>query len=153
MKGFRKWVLLCSLLIVTCSLAFAQTAQRIAWLLEQEHVSYAHSALLVFEAADLIDPAAGLSPEQAFAFALENELLPRGAQANQAVTMRGLSFMIMRAFDLKGGFFYTMTKSQHHAYRELLHRGIIQGRADPFMLVPGDKLLFVVSRTLFLENR
>ena len=144
----RKTLLLCSLMLAACSLAFAQTADRLQWLLEQDRVSYAQAALFVLEAADIIDPAGQASAEYAFELARENNILPRGADANQAVNLRGLSFMIMRTFDLRGGFFYGLTGSRHHAYRELVYLGIIQGRADPLMLVDGDALLFVVSRAL-----
>ena len=148
----RKRYLLCSLLLISCSLAFSQTAERLAWLLEQERVGYDQAALFVLEASDNIDPAAGMSPEDAFNFARENELLPRGVEANHVVTMRGLALMMMRAFDLSGGVFYTISGSQHHAYRELTHRGIIQGRSDPLMPVTGDALLFIVGRTLHLTE-
>jgi len=60
--------------------------------------------------------------------------------------------MVMQAFGMKGGLFYTITKSQHHAYRELTQRGIIQGRADPLMPVDGGLLLFTINRTLQLTE-
>ena len=143
----KKLLLLLSLLLFTCSL-FAQTAARLEWLLEQSHINHAQAALFVLEAADHINPAQGLSPEAAFSFAQEQGFLPGNVDANDAVIMKDLSLLVMRSFDIKGGFFYTISKSRHHAYRELVHRGIIQGRADPLMHVTGDLLMFVVSRTL-----
>ena len=147
----KKLLLLFSLLLFTCSL-FAQTAERLEWLLEQDRVNYAQAALLVLEAADHINPAEGLSEEAAFRFAQEHGFLPRNVAANHLADLKGLSFIVMRSFDIKGGVFYTITKSQHHAYRELVHRGIIQGRADPLMYVTGDLLMFVVNRALHLTE-
>jgi hypothetical protein len=49
---------------------------------------------------------------------------------------------------MKGGAFYTLAKTPHYAYRELLLQNIIQGRADPDMAVSGDLLLFVINRAL-----
>jgi hypothetical protein len=54
----------------------------------------------------------------------------------------------MGAFGIKGGVMYSVTKSPHYAYRELVYQGIIQGRADPGLAVSGDLLLFMVSKVL-----
>ena len=150
-----KKLLLCSLLIAHCSLLFAQTADRIEWLLQQSLVSYEQAALLVLEAAGWHERYGReiiASPEAAFDFARQQNMLPRNAAANHAATYKGLSFLIMQAFDMRGGFFYTLTRSQHHAYRELVRLGIIQGRADPLKLITGDNLLFTVSRAIFLTT-
>ena len=141
----NRHLLLCSLLIATCSL-FAQTAERIESLLEQNRVGYAQAALFVLEAAELIDP------DRAFSFAQNKNLLPKDVQGNYAVNLKGLSYMVMQTFGIKGGLFYTITRSQHHAYRELVQRGIIQGRADPLMYIDGDLLLFTINRTLQLTE-
>ena len=140
-----------ALLFFTFSL-FPQTAERLEWLLEQERVSYAQAALFVLEAAEHIAPSEQLSPDDAFSYAQENNLLPANVQENYAVNLKGLSFLVMQAFDIKGGVFYSITKSQHHAYRELVHRSIIQGRADPLMYINGDQLLFTINRALQLTG-
>jgi len=147
----KKRFLLFSLLLLAFSL-YPQTAERLEALLEQGRVSYAQAALFVLEAAEHINPADQMGEEEAFSCALEKSMLPKNVQTNQAVNLKGLSFMVMQAFGIKGGFFYSITKSQHHAYRELVHRGIIQGRADPLMYVSGDQLLFTVNRTLQLTE-
>ena len=137
---------LCLLLFTSCSLIFSQTAERIEWLLEQNRVSYAEAARLVLEAADQIDAAA--TSEQAFSFATETNWLPRNVAANYAATLEGVSLLIMRAFGLKGGALYTIFKSPHYAYRELVYKNMIEGRIGPAMYVSGDLLLFVISRVL-----
>ena len=132
--------------------AHPQSAERIEALLASDKVNYRDAALLVLEAAEHFDPARGTSAEEAFRFAVERNWLPRGAAADDAARLDGLSFLVMRAFDLKGGIFYTLTKSPHHAYRELTYRNVIQGRADPFMPVSGDLLLFTVNRVLAING-
>jgi hypothetical protein len=125
--------------------AHAQSADWIESLLASDSVTYADAALLVLEAADVT---AASTAAAAFGYAAERGWLPRGAAASDAARLDGLSLLVMGAFDFKGGLFYTLTKSPHHAYRELAYRNIIQGRADPQMLVPGDLLLFTVNRVL-----
>ena len=144
--------LLFLLLITACSFIFPQSAERLERLLEQDRVSYQDAALLVLEASNRLDPLRGTSPLEAFNFAQAQGFLPGNAEAEGALNLKELSFLVMQAFDIRGGFFYTLTKSRHHAYRELVSRSIIQGRADPLMHVSGDMLLFVVSRTLTVHN-
>ncbi|MDR1802472.1 MAG: hypothetical protein LBQ94_02595 [Treponema sp.] len=127
----------------------AQSADWIESLLASDRVTYADAALLVLEAADAL---AAPNPAAAFGYAAERGWLPKGAAADDAARLDGLSLLVMRAFDFKGGLFYTLTKSPHHAYRELTYRNIIQGRADPMMPVSGDLLLFTVNRILTLNG-
>ena len=145
--------LIFSLILTTAALTVhPQSADRIEALLASGAVTYADAALLVLEAAERIDPAAGTSADDAFRFAAERGWLPRDAGADYAARLDGLSLLVMRAFDFKGGLFYTLTKSPHHAYRELGYRGVIQGRADPMMSVSGDLLLFTVNRVLAINE-
>jgi hypothetical protein len=58
----------------------------------------------------------------------------------------------MSAFGIKGGIMYSSLKNPRYAYRELVHQGIIQGRADPEMVVSGDLLLFMIGRALDLTE-
>jgi hypothetical protein len=143
-----------ALLIVSCFLFFgsslhAQTADRIERLLEQKLVSYQEAALLVLEASGHLEPASQTSPQDAFAFAREQGWLPANVEANYDVNLKGLSLLIMRAFDIKGGVFYSLFKNPHYAYRTLVYYNIIQGRADPLMPITGEYLLFTVNRAMY----
>jgi len=146
-----KRLLLCFLAVMPCFL-YAQTAERIERLLEQERVSYRDAALLVLEAADHIDSARQAGADEAFAFAMERGWLPKGAEANDDAMLNGLSLLLMQAFDIKGGAFYSLFKNPHYAYRAMAYRGIIQGRSDPQMYVSGDLLLYMVNRAMEIGN-
>ena len=124
--------------------AFAQTAAELETLLYADAVNYGQAARFVLLAADITD----LKAEDAFSYAMEKKWLPTAATKDTTAKLDGVSLLIMRAFDMKGGFFYTIMKNSHYAYRELLFQNIIQGRADPGMAVSGDFLLFVVNRAL-----
>jgi hypothetical protein len=137
---------------------FAQTADRIERLLSQEQVSYRDSALLVLEASGQIDLLGHLdqlgqaSADEAFSFAVERGWLPKGAEANGITKLNGLSLLIMRAFEIDGGFFYALFKNPHYAYRAMVYRDIIQGRSDPQMLVSGSLLLYTVNKAINREQ-
>jgi hypothetical protein len=122
----------------------AQTAERLDKLLDSAGVSYAEAAMMVLPAAALAGE--DVSPEAAFAEA--RSLLPKAAEPGGAVRLGELAFLIMGAFDMKGGLFYTLFPGPRYAYRELVHRRLIQGRKDPALAVSGERLLRILGRVL-----
>jgi hypothetical protein len=70
--------------------------------------------------------------------------------ATDEVSYGQAASFVLRAADIAapGRAFYTMMRTPHYAYRELLRQNIIQGRADSDMAVSGDLLLFIVNRVL-----
>jgi hypothetical protein len=143
---------ICYLLFGTSPL-FSQTADRLEKLLQQEHVSYKDTALLVLEASGHIDAKKQTSADDAFNIAIQRGWLPKNTAANNATRLNGLSLLVMRAFDINGGAFFSLFKNPHYAYRAMVYRGIIQGRSDPQMLVSGDLLLYTVNRAMEREQR
>jgi hypothetical protein len=142
-----KFFLLFLLITIPC-LAFAQTAERIERLLQQDKVSYRDAALLVLEASGRLDSEKQTSPDDAFSFAMERGWLPKAAQANSNASLDGLSLLLIQAFEINGGALFSLFKNPHYAYRAMVYKGIIQGRADPQMTVSGELLLFTVNRVL-----
>jgi hypothetical protein len=136
-----------SLLFCNRSL-FAQTAERLEQLLEQDRVSYRDATLMVLEASGRLDPAKQTSADNAFSFAMQRGWLPKGAQANSDAMLNGLSLLVVQAFDIKGGIFFSLFKNPHYAYREMVYRGIIQDGADPQMTVSGELLLYTVNKAM-----
>jgi outer membrane protein OmpA-like peptidoglycan-associated protein len=147
-------IFVCFLLTVPVFLR-AQTAAVIEELLGTEALTYEQAALFVLEAADIPEiygPAVIYGPGTAFSFAMEKGWLPKNAQNSGRASLQGVSLLIMRAFDIKGGLFYSLLKNPHYAYRELVYLDVIQGRIDPGMSVSGDTLLFLVNRVLSLPE-
>ncbi|MDR3247697.1 MAG: hypothetical protein LBT39_02820 [Treponema sp.] len=114
-------------------------------MLDTPRVSYGAAARLVLEAADQ-----GLypNPTDAFAFARDRGWLSKKASPNDLIKFADASRLVMASFNLKGGLLYSLFKTPHFAYRELTYRQVIQGRADPNMIVSGEQLLSVISRVL-----
>ena len=140
----KRFLLAFSACLLLSAAAFAQTAAELETLLGADAVSYGQAARLVLNAANVADA----SPESAFRHAMEMGWLPAGATQDAAAKLDGVSLLVMRAFGMRGGALYTLMKTPHYAYRELMYQNVIQGRADPGMAVSGDLLLFVVSRAL-----
>jgi hypothetical protein len=131
--------------------ASAQTAAELDRLLAAPAVNYADAAWCVLSAAGTIPPES--SPDNAYRFAADHNWLPRNAESEQPATLGGLSFLLMGAFNLKGGFMYSLRPSPRYAYRELVYRRIISGRAYSSLRLSGDYLLRLLSRTLEYTGR
>jgi len=144
----RHILFLFSLFILLSSFVHSQTAERIERLLETSAVSYEDAAAFVLEAADLL----AARPAEAFGYAAERGWLPRGVEAGGRARLDGVSLLIMRAFNIKGGLLYRAMKNAHYAYRELVYLNVIQVRNDPAMAVSGELLLFMINRVLSYQE-
>jgi len=108
-------------------------------------VTYAQASRFVLEASGKM---VTYNPYEAFEYASENKWLPGKVSADQNARLDAVSLLILNAFDIKGGIFYSITNNSHYAYRELVYLRHIQGRVDPAMDVSGELLLFIVSSVL-----
>ncbi|MCL2006909.1 MAG: hypothetical protein FWG77_02370 [Treponema sp.] len=146
MSRSRFLIILCFLLLFPL-FAYSQTAQRIETLLSSDALNYEQVVQFVFDAAELSYGG------NAFQYALEQNWLPRNAAPGAPATLSGVSLVVMQAFEINGGIFYSIFRNPHYAYRELVYRNIIIGRADPAMFVSGYDFLYIVNRVLaFREN-
>ena len=121
----------------------AQTAAELDILLETREMSQAQAARYVLTAVD-----GPVSQDSAFQQAMEKGWLPENAAANDPITLGSLSFLIMKAFDYKGGLMYMLLPGPRYAFRSLVSRSIIQGTVDPAMKVSGDKFLLILGNLL-----
>ena len=143
-KMKRGLALFCYLLIVTCSLLFSQTADRIEALFDTQELSYEQAAAFVLEAADMQMS----NQADAFRYATERNWLPKNVEARDRARLDGVSLLVMKAFEIKGGAFYSVFQNVHYAYRELEYRNVIEGKTVPAMAVSGEMMLFIVGRVL-----
>jgi len=136
-------VLLC---LLPAGAVFAQTADEVERLLGLSTVTYEQAAWLLFRAADV--PAQ--SAAQAFNSAKEQKWIGKKVQAGDIARLDRISLLVMRSFGIDGGALYNIFLSPHYAYRELIYKNIIQGRADPSTKVSGEELIFIIGRVMNL---
>jgi hypothetical protein len=136
-------VILAALAVFLVSPLFAQSAGELEALLDSPALTWGQAARLVLTAAGRED----LSEAEAFAALQSMAKLPRRAAAGREITLGGLSLITMRAFGLSGGL-YRIFPTGRYACRELVYLGIIQGRSDPAMKVPGEWAFRILGRVL-----
>ena len=128
----------------------AQTAARLETLLNKPVINWADAAVFILEASEA---QVFEEPGKAFSFAVEQKWLPGNTASGDTARMNGVALLLMHSFDLKGGIFYSIAKSPHHAYRELVYKGIIRNGTDPDMPVSGQQLLLMISKLLSARER
>ncbi|MDR1175451.1 MAG: OmpA family protein [Treponema sp.] len=127
----------------------AQTAAELERVLALPAVSYGDAVWFVLSAAGTVLPeTAERSAGGAYRFAADNNWFPKKAAAETPVTLGGVSLLIMKSFNIKGGFMYSLFSGSRYAYRELTYRKIIGGRAYSTMTVSGAHLLRIIGRAL-----
>jgi hypothetical protein len=131
---------------ITLAAVSAQSmASEMETLLNNRAVTYAQAARFILQAADV--PAQA----DAFQYAMEQKWLPKSVSANDTARVDRTALLVMRSFGIEGGLLYSVFKSPHHAFHELVYQNVIQGRLDPSAVLSGDVLLFILSR-VFLQK-
>ncbi|MCL2128595.1 MAG: hypothetical protein FWH38_10105 [Treponema sp.] len=156
MKNCRTVSLIClTVLFLVPVFLRAQTAGELNALLETSEVSCAQAARFVLASAggaasaENADSAGGAaSAENAFEEAVRQGWLPKGLSPGEPVTLGRLSFLLMKAFGMKGGMMYAIFPGQRYAFRSMTGNSIIQGAADPAMTVSGERFLLILGNTL-----
>jgi hypothetical protein len=140
--------LILSVTILCSAPAFAQTAAKLDAILDAERVSFAQAAAVILPAAGRLDPEAG----EVRAFAAAGAWFPRRAERDGPITMGELSHLVMRSFNLTGGFMYALFPGPRYAYRALVWRRLLPPSADPARFLTGEELLHITGLVLSLAG-
>jgi len=114
-------------------------------LLNTSEVTYGQAIRFILEASE---KAVIADAEEAFRYVAERNWISKKIASGQIARLDVLSVIFMKAFDMKGGIFYSLTGRPRYAYRELVYLNLIQGRTEPGKKVSGELLLFVTSRII-----
>ena len=149
----RKYTFITVVLLVLCSVLLpAQTAAELETVLETPAITCAQAARFVTASTgSAASPGASL-PDADFQQAMEKGWFPEGTTPDESITLGKLSFLIMQAFDIKGGMMYAIVPGPRYAFRTMVSRSFIQGSADPAMTVNGERFLHILGRVLNAEG-
>jgi outer membrane protein OmpA-like peptidoglycan-associated protein len=146
----NRFFILFFLCIFCTGLSAQSVAVEIENLLAMDAVTYAQASRFVLDASEKM---VTYNPQEAFRYAAERGWLPSKVSADQTARLDDISLLILNAFDINGGLFFSIVNNSHYAYRELVYLNHIQGRADPAMVVSGERLLFIISRVLTNQDK
>ncbi len=146
-----KRYLLFALLLGLTAAAVAQSNEFMDGLLESKAITVGQASYLALAASERI----GEDADAAAAFAKAQELgwAPKAQAAEDPIRYAGYAYHLAKAFELKGGIMYSLAPSPRYAYRELVARRMIQGRADPQGTVDGLAAMRALGRVLDATGR
>jgi len=127
----------------------AQTAAELDTILQASAVTNAQAAKFVLAS---VEDAATMSTGNAFQRAVSNGWLKDSAKPDENITLGKLSYLIMKAFNMKGGMMYSIIPGPRYAYRNMVSRNYIQGASDPSMNVSGQRFLLILGKVTNAEG-
>jgi len=147
----RNFLSLSLLFGLSACAAMAQSNDFMDSLLASKAATVGQVSYLVLVASDKLSEDA----DQAKAFEQLQSLgwAPKAAAADDPIQLASYSYILMRAFDLKGGIMYSWMPSPRYAYRELASRQMIQGRSDPQEKVDGSAAVRILGRVLDVAEK
>ena len=123
------------------------TAAEIELLLNEPAITYRQAAWFTLITA-IDEFATGIEAyvsEHAFVEAWDKGWFDKDAEREAFITMAGLSYLMMNAFDIKGGLMYRLFKTPRNAYRELKNMGYISGDVSANQTVSGEQFFQILG--------
>lgn len=135
--------------------ATAQSSEEISKIIKSEKATFAQVSYLPALYANLIsgDEGSETNLEQTAFDALNQKgYLPAKATAESEVTLGQLCYIYAKAFDIKGGLFYTLFPSERYAFKEFKAKGFLPSTADPSMALSGRDSLDLFNSCLEMSG-
>jgi len=138
---------LCFLLSVFVSRPLlAQSNRLIDQLLQEDKATFGKSAYLCLMAANLIPQRAGVADALAYLEKANWGITVK--KADEPIQLGELAYLLMKAFDMKGGIMYSLAPGPRYACRELAYLDIISGKVSPYRYISGERALQIISNTV-----
>ncbi|NLM00458.1 MAG: hypothetical protein GX220_03265 [Treponema sp.] len=134
----------------TISFVSAQSADAVTKALEAKKITYGQGAYFVATALSLISDAD--SEEMAINALVNSGYIDSEYKANEIMRNDDFSLLCMKAWNIKGGLFYTLTKSRRYAFREFKSLGFLPFSADPSYGIAGRNALNIMSECSELKG-
>jgi hypothetical protein len=134
--------LACFLFILLPGFIYAQTAAELETVMNTRAVTCAQAASFVLHSAGIL-----ITERTPFQQAVNSGWLVNVTESTP-ITMDKLSYLMMEAFDLRGGVMYMILPGPRYAYRSMVSNSYIQGSSEPGMTVSGDRFLLILGKVM-----
>jgi len=148
----RKRYLLLFVLLLPASTAsvWAQSETVVDSLLSEKSATFGEAVYLVMAAVQAVPDTA--SVDDAVAAIQGQDWHITVQPADSPITLGQYSFLIMRAFKLRGGILYSLFPGPRYAARELAFRRLISGDASPYRFLSGAEVVQILGNVMGLEG-
>ena len=143
------WVLLGLLVSVTTHVS-AQSNQLLDRLLAEPQATFGDVVYLTLAAAKLVPDTA--TPEEAIQSLQQQGWKVKLYSSEAPISLGDYSFLLMKAFKLSGGIFYSLFPGPRYACRELGFLKVIPSDARPLRNVSGEEVVRILGNVLALPG-
>jgi hypothetical protein len=124
----------------------AQSNELLDALLEEQTASFGQASYLVLTAAGRLSDEASTA-DAALVVTAQGWKVPH-KDADEPVTLGEYSYLLMQAFEMKGGLMYRIFPGPRYAGRELAYLRFIRGDTSPYRLLRGEEAIGILGRLL-----
>ncbi|MDZ7794101.1 MAG: hypothetical protein U5P10_10550 [Spirochaetia bacterium] len=134
------------LFVLSVSHLCAQSNETLDRFLAQERAVFGYSAYMVLTAAGELPEEA--SPEEAAAAVSRMGWKNSLSASDDLINLGEYSYLLMKAFDVRGGLMYTLFPGPRYAARELKYLQCIPGKSTPGRSISGTDAVQILGRVL-----
>jgi len=146
----KKWGALLCLLILGSFRLSAQSNQLMDQLLQEPRATFGDVVYLTLAAVKIVPETA--TPDQAIQALQQKNWKVKILAANAPVSLGDYSYLLMKAFNVTGGIFYSLFPSPRYACRELGFLRVIPSDARPLRSVSGEEAVRILSNMISLRG-
>jgi hypothetical protein len=131
-----------------------QSNEVIDSILADDVILYKNGTYLVLTAAGRVDDSA--APAEAYEALedLKKEWRVSLPGKDVPMTLGDFSYLVMRAFSIKGGLFFRIFPGPRYAAREMKFLGFVKDGPSPYRKISGEEAIGILGRTLeWMEER
>jgi hypothetical protein len=139
-------LLLAVALLSAAGTSFGQSNELLDVLFEEPTTTLGQAAYLVLTATGRI-PDDSFPADAAASLSGQGWTVPERA-ADEPLTLGEYSYLLMQAFELKGGVMYRIFPGPRYAGRELAYLGLIKGDTSPYRTFSGEEAIGILGRLL-----
>jgi hypothetical protein len=128
----------------------AQSNQILDQLLQQPQARFGDVVYLTLAAAKIVADTA--TPDQAIQTLQQQNWKAAILAADAPISLGDYSYLLMKAFNVKGGIFYSLFPGPRYACRELGFLKVIPSDARPLRYVSGEEVVRILGNMLALQG-
>ncbi len=117
---------------------FAQSNAMIDKLIDEKEATYGESVFLALSSAGLVSPDGTVADAMAY---LANAKWGYVKKADEPVTLGDLCYVLMRAFNMSGGFMYAVAPGPRYATREFEFLELVRRLPIPSRRLSGEEVM------------
>ncbi len=145
----KKWMLkliMISLVLFSVLGLSAQDATFFTTVFETETLTWEQAAFLVMAGSGRVTDTT--TSVQAWESLSKTQWYTNIPDRLSPITVGQFSLLLSKAFNVKGGLFFTLFSGERYAYRELVYKRVVPGSADPYALIKGTDAMKMLEKAI-----